>query len=174
MSDYDWPQIPPVNEATIRAFVASRVEQDGDCLVWIGAKDSHDAPIMRIPGERRFRPVRRILATLDGVKIESKLMTVTCGNPCCIKHVAPVTRKTLQRKTSKANPYQKSVLRNKRIADSSRARLSKLTIDIVAEIRSSGLASRAVAKQYGIGQSAASDILSHRSWRIYTSPWAGL
>lgn len=170
----DWPQIFQANEAAIRAHIASKVEEEGDCLVWIGAKDTYGAPVMRVTGWRKIHPVRRILASLDGQDIDGKLMAVTCDCKDCIRHIKPVTRKALQKKTARENPYAQSIVRNKRISDSARERMAKLTIEAVQEMRSSGLSSRAASKQYGVAQSTASDILSHRTWRTYASPWAGL
>ena len=170
----NWPQLIKDSEPTLRSLIAARSEADGECIVWTGAKDTYGVPIMRLTGHRKLLYVRRVIAILDGVDITGKLMMQTCECPGCIKHFKPVTRKALQIHTAKVNPYAQSVTRNKKIADKARKRLSLLTPSVVREMRSSGLSSRAAARKYGVCQSAASDILSHRSWREYVTPWSGL
>lgn len=162
------------HEAQIRAFISTRTEQDGECIVWTGAVDSHGTPVLRVAPDRRMHSARRVMAALAGMDIAGKLVVTKCDCPLCIKHLAVLTRKKLQQRTAKRNPYAKSVTRNKKISDKARERMAKLTISQVREMRASGLASRPAAERYGIAQSTASDILSHRTWREYSSPWSGL
>lgn len=170
----DWTQYIKDNESAMRRIIDERTREDGDCLAWIGAVDSSGVPVVRVPGHRRLFSAKRVLGLLDGMKIEGKLVISTCECPNCMKHIAPITRLMLQRKTIRENPYHQSITRNKKIADKARARLSKITPEIVIEMRASGLSSRQAAKKYGICQSSASDILAYRSWKDYASPWAGL
>lgn len=162
------------HEPKIRAFIATRTEQEGECLIWTGAVDSHGTPVLRVAPDRRMHSVRRVMAALAGMDIEGKLVTTKCDCQNCIAHLAVLTRKKLQQRTAQRNPYAKSITRNKKISDKARERLAKLTLQQVREMRASGLASRPAAERYGIAQSTASDILSHRTWREYSSPWAGL
>lgn len=162
------------HEPQIRAFIASRTEQEGDCLVWTGALDSYGAPVLRIAPERKMHSVRRVMAALAGMDIEGKFVSTKCDCQLCITHLVVLTRKKLQQRTAKRNPYAQSITRNKKISDKARTRLAKLTLEQVQEMRASGLASRPAAERYGVAQSTASDILSHRTWREYSSPWAGL
>lgn len=162
------------HEPQIRAFIATRTEQEGDCIIWTGAVDSRGVPIMRIAPDRKLHSVRRVIATLAGMDVEGKLVSTKCDCQQCVAHLVVLTRKKLQQRTAKRNPYAQSITRNKKISDKARTRLAKLTLEQVREMRASGLAPRAAATLYGVSQTAAYEILSHRTWREYSSPWAGL
>lgn len=162
------------HEAQIREFMSTRTEVEGDCIIWTGAFDSFGIPMLRIAPDRRLHSVRRVVAALDGKEIKGRLVSVNCGCDQCIKHVTVLSRKQLQQRTARINGYTKSITRNKKISDNARKRLAKLTLEQVQEMRASGMTSRQAAERYGVTQSTASDALSYRTWRVYTSPWAGL
>lgn len=170
----NWTQYIKDNESTMRRIIDERTREDGDCLLWTGARDTNGVPVIKIIGHNKLIAAKRVLAILSGQNIEGKFMVSTCGCDHCMKHITPLTRRMVQRRTVLMNPYPKSPVRNKKIAEKSRERISNITMEIVIEMRASGLSSRQAAKKYGICQSSASDILAYRSWKDYASPWAGL
>lgn len=156
-------------------YIHDKAERVGNCLFWLGSKDSYGVPLMRKPGARNFSPVRRVILELKGVDIGNKLASTKCGNPQCIceKHILPMTRKQLQIRTAKTTNYAKSPARCAAIAMKRRER-AVLTIEKVAEMRASGLTTREAGRVYGVAQSTAASIMAHKVWKDYSNPFAGL
>lgn len=174
MENINWPETLLANESKLREAIDAKCVEDGDCLRWAGPVDTNGSPVLRLKGHRKLLSAKRVLAFLDGQKIEGKVVVSMCECENCMLHIQPVTRKVLAHLNVKNTQYHKSPVRNHKIAQSARTRLSGLDMERVLEMRSSGLSSRAAAKEYGVCQSAASDILSGRSWKDYSNPWAGL
>ncbi len=160
-------------EASLEAIRAN-CHEVGDCWEWRGAMDD-TAPVMRPAGSRRLVPVRRLVMTLAGKSVEGLLACAKCLNDRCVapEHAVGLTRKQLQQRTAQVTRYGRSAARSAKLATARRQR-SHLTDEIVAEMRASGLSTRAAAAAFGCGQSAAADILAGRTWKDYSSPFAGM
>ena len=172
------PAATPEHAAKMRTFIASRTEAAttaGDCQDWTGSLDSHGTPIMRKPGQRTWTPVRRVLLELAGRHIGTRLASTKCSNSLCVcpAHILPMTRSQLHTRSAQASAYPRSIARRMAIA-AKRRTTTHMTLESVAELRASGLPSRAAGLKYGLSQSSASAILGHRTWRNYASPFAGL
>lgn len=160
-------------EATLEAIHAN-CDEVGDCWEWRGALDG-SAPVMRPEGSSRLVPVRRVVLSLTGKNADGKLACAKCCNDRCVapQHAVALTRQQLQQRTANVTQYGRSLARSAKLAHARRQR-SHLSSEIVAEMRASGLSSRAAAAAFGCGQSAASDILAGRTWQDYSSPFVGL
>lgn len=172
------PAITPEHAAKMRTFIASRTDpgaNPGDCQDWTGSLDGNGTPIMRKPGQRTWSPVRRVLLELAGRHIGTRLASTKCSNILCVcpAHIQPMTRTQLHTRSAQATAYPRSIARRMAIA-AKRRTTTHMTLESVAELRASGLPSRAAGLKYGISQSSASAILGHRTWRNYASPFAGL
>jgi hypothetical protein len=160
-------------EASIEAIRAN-CDEVGDCWEWRGAMDC-TAPVMRPAGSRKLMPVRRVVMTLTGKSVDGRLACAKCLNDRCVnpEHAVGLTRQQLQQRTAQVTQYGRSPARSAKLA-LARRRHSQMTEEIVADMRASGLSTRAAAAAFGCGQTAAADILAGRTWRDYSSPFAGL
>lgn len=154
-------------------LIHSKCVEEGDCWLWQGALHC-GAPVMR-DGNRVVNVRRWIAEHVKGLAIEGKLASPHCGNgKCCApEHVDVVTRRTVQRRTTKRTQFQQRVTRNEKVALAARAR-SPVDQAMVDAIRASDMPGRALADQLGLAHSTVQHIRSHRSWKNYRSPFAGL
>ncbi len=159
---------------TLEAIKAN-CDEVGDCWEWRGCLDGI-APVMRISMTRRLVGVRRWILEEAGKMKEGHLACAKCENPRCVapEHAVALTRHQLQARTAKTTRYGNSIARKQKLAMARRARETVLTLEKAQEMRASGLSSRAAAKVYGCGQSAAADAIAGRTWQDYSSPFAGL
>lgn len=154
--------------------IRANCDEVGDCWEWRGAVDG-TAPVMRPSGSRKLVPVRRLVLHLSGKTVEGRLACAKCLNDRCVapEHAVGLSRQQLQQRTAKVTQYGRSLARAAKLAKASRER-SSLTEEKVAEMRASGLTTRAAAAAFGCGQSAAADAMAGRTWRDYSSPFAAL
>lgn len=154
--------------------IRRRIEEVGDCWEWQGAlQPKAPTPVMRF--KQRTSQVRRFIAEHQGKSLKGKLATCKCRNELCVNpdHVVVVTRKKLQEMVSQERQYTSNPVRMKKLAEKARAK-SKLTPELVEEIRSADGPQRAIAMRYGITQAAVSSIKRGRTWKDYSNPFAGL
>lgn len=154
--------------------IRAHCDEVGDCWEWRGALDG-TAPVMRPAGSRKLVPVRRVVLQLSGKTVEGRLACAKCLNDRCVApaHAVGLSRQQLQQRTAKVTQYGRSLARSAKLSQARRQR-SHLSEESVAKMRASGLSTRAAAAAFGCGQSAAADIMAGRSWRDYSSPFAGL
>lgn len=155
--------------------IRANCDEVGDCWEWRGAMDG-TAPVMRPAGSAKLVPVRRVVMKLAGKKLGTDQFACSkCLNKLCVAplHAVGLTRTQLQERTAKVTQYGRSTVRRAKLSIASRKR-SALTEETVAQMRASGLSTRAAAAAFGCGQSAASDILAGRTWRDLSSPFVGL
>lgn len=164
-----------IDPAIIEAYIAARVKEDGDCLVWTGAvKSGSSYPIGSVCGERIL--VRRVLWEREhGPLPEGRVVAHVCSTRCCVKHVEAMTQAKLGVIAAKVG-RNGGVLRSARIAAAKQAGPSaKLTPEIVAEIRASKEMRKTLAERYGVTPSLVSKVALGKAWREYTTnPWLGL
>ncbi|MBO9679545.1 MAG: hypothetical protein J7556_14985 [Acidovorax sp.] len=155
-------------------MIHDRCDEVGDCWEWRYALDG-TAPVMRIPGMRKLVAVRRVVLDLSGKGVAGRLACASCCNPRCVapQHAVALTRQQLQQRTAQVTQYGRSRSRNAKLSHARRLR-SSMTEEAVAQMRSSGLSTRAAAVAFGCSQTAAADIMAFRTWKDYSSPFLGL
>lgn len=154
-------------------WIWSRCKEDGDCLLWTGAKGSDNVPKMRLPGERKVYQARRVLMEALGRTIVGRIATTTCGNPMCMaeEHLTAYTRKQLQQRSAKK--FSGTLARSAKLAEISR-RNSRLTMEQVQGIRAQGMKADEVMERFGLSKAAAHSLIAGRTWKDYSNPFAGL
>lgn len=153
--------------------ILAKCTEEGDCWNWNGALHC-GAPVVRIGG--KVHNVRRHIAEhIQGRDVAGKLAIARCGNgKCCApEHIDVITRRALQRRTTRQTQHQQRVTRNERIALAARTR-SVLDSDKVRQIRASDLPGRDLAAQLGVSLSAVQKARNYQTWKDYRSPFAGL
>ena len=146
----------------------ARTVEDGDCLIWM-ARLSHSAGH---PKWKNFSVRRLLWEAQRGPLKASQLVTVTCGNPKCLAHLAITNKAEIARKTN-ADPRVKAIKRAKSMA-ASRPN-GKLTMEKAREMRASDLGNQELAAIHGVHHSLVSKVRLHQSWvEPQTSPFAGL
>jgi hypothetical protein len=158
----------------IKQLVWDKCVPDGcGCLIWKGSIARGGVPAFRDPVTGKTGSARRILMTAMGKNVKGRLATTKCNNPLCMAegHVVLWTRQELQKRS--AAKLVENHVRSAKLAAAARAR-SKLTMEQVREIRSSGLRAKEVSAQYGITLHCACLIVNGRTWRDYSNPFAGL
>lgn len=157
--------------------IKGRSIEDGDCWLWQGgATGRSKTPMMRKvvggPGEA----VRRIIARdVQGKAIDGLLATTRCGNPACVapEHVVLASKSALGRLNVARTGYTSNPARNAKISRIKRERHAKLDAEQVQAIRAARTSTEA-AQAHGISVKVASEIRAYRTWKDYSSPWAGL
>jgi hypothetical protein len=154
-------------------LIRAKSVEEGNCWLWQGAIHC-GMPVIRHNG--KVVNVRRLVAQeFLYLNVEGKLATARCGNgKCCApEHVDVVTRQTLQRRTTRRTLHQQRPSRNAKLAQAARAR-SPLDQAMVDAIRADERPGREIADELGVAHSTVQHIRSHRNWKNYRSPFAGL
>lgn len=152
----------------------SRCHGDGDCLLWDGAVAANAGPAMSSPYTGKTTPARRVLMQALGIDIAGKIATTSCNHPLCMArdHLLVLTRKQLQQRTGPK--IAGNVVRSAKLAKIKRAQ-SYLTMEIVRDMRASGMRATDAAQHWGIPLQTAARVLRHDSWKEYTAnPFLGL
>ncbi len=156
--------------------IKDRCEEVGRCWIWQGTVSVSGYPIAKAAGVRSgCILVRRLAVELDGRPAKPRQpVLASCGerlccNPACL---APSTSSAVGKAAAKAGAW-KTIARRAKIAKAKRAN-SKLTPEIVTEVRTSPESSRVIAKRLGINRRRIVDIRNGRAWIDYSSPFAGL
>ena len=154
-------------EITLAALLV-HTKLDDTCLVWTGHASLGKYPQMRVGG--KVQPVRRMIWSLvhetmpHGLQVGVSCDTDLCVHPDCL----------VARKRSKIQKG-KSILPDVRIKIALARRAgSKLTLDKVRAIRTSGEPSKVIEAAYGLKPGYASRIRAGLVWADSSSHWAGL
>lgn len=153
-------------------FVKARCREDGGCWIWLGCvQHCGTTPTVRIPGSRKTTGVRRMVLQALGVDLQGKLATNTCESPLCVapEHLAAVSRKDLQKRTSD-NLHLVTRVKRDRLILARRRERAKLSPAIVDLIKQSPMSTRQIAKFLGVHQCAVWEAISGRSWKPITAP----
>lgn len=154
------------------ARVQARCIEVGDCWEWQGATNSCSTPVFRWGG--KTASVRRVLLVeYRGVSLNARVATYKCGNSMCVnpEHIESITRTRLSKRAAVSIPT--NMLWQSKLASHARKR-SRLTPELVAEIRAAEGTQRQIATQFGICQATVSYIRANKVWRDYTNPFAQL
>lgn len=155
--------------------IKSKSVEDGDCLIWQAAVSGNGTPKICLPGGRQDSARRALARDVLGLDVVDRVVTTTCGHRLCVapEHVLVATKKRLGKLANERTGYAKNPARNAKISRVARERWGKLDAEQVADIRAAKSA-REAAERHGIAKSVASGIRAYRTWKDYSSPWAGL
>ena len=161
-----------MNEELLK--IKERCTECGDCWMWQGACEGGQNPVMRGPGRTTVRVRRRVLE-LMGVVIGKKLAVSTCAEGMCVAphHAQAWTRKRLQIRTAAINGYASAPVRRAKLAQSARSR-SKVTLELVQQIRADSRCTREIAADVGLAKSTVISIKAGKTWRDYSNPFLAL
>jgi hypothetical protein len=157
----------------VAKWIWDRCHDDGDCVIWDGAVAANAGPAVTSPFTGRTAPTRRVLMQALGYKIDGLICTTSCGHQNCMarEHIITMTRQQLQKRTGPS--LSKNEVRRASLARAARQR-SYLTMEIVREMRASGMRATQAAKHYGIPLQIAARVLRNDSWRDYSNPFSAL
>jgi hypothetical protein len=161
----------PANPEKVQQALDTFAQEDGDCLMWAGrlskscGHPKYGGMVMR----------REVWQMKNGRELKpGELVTVTCGRPACLEHLALTNKAEIARKTN-ADPRVKAIKRLKSAA-ASRASAKKLDMDKAKAIRESTDDNHAEAEKWGVTHGMVSKIRLGHAWAesIKASPFAGL
>jgi hypothetical protein len=138
--------------------------EDGDCLLWAGAKSGQGVPYAWLDGKstnlRRF-----VFAAKKGPIPAGRLVHVTCLHPSCLAdgHLKAVTRKELGAKLAAQGILNPPTARAKRIA-AARER-AKLSMEKAQAIRVSERSTAEEAALHGVGETCILNVRNYVTWR---------
>lgn len=144
------------------------VKEDGDCLIWTGRLSySNGHP------KHGSLVVRRVVWQAENGPLKPKqLVTVTCGNPKCLAHLALTTKSEVGKK-SNADPRVRAIKRMKAIENSRKK--AKLDMDKARAIRLSDDNNHVEAAKWGVSHGLVSKIRMNKAWQeTAPNPFAGL
>jgi hypothetical protein len=153
--------------------IQHRTIDDAGCAIWQGGT-ANGHPAMRHGGKTQY--VRRLLwEGSHGPIPPGSVVHCTCSTPGCVEpsHAELKTRSELGKKLG-AEGKLSGITRIAAIARAKRKTYAKLTQQDVDAIRASTDTTYALGKQYGVSQPHISAIKLYKTWRDFSSPWAGL
>jgi hypothetical protein len=160
-----------VNDAykELREWIEERAVANDECWIWKLVLLHGKQPQGKYKG--KIILVRReILKARKGKEFARNCFAVcSCGTHGCVRpeHIVAQTRSAAL-KGRKMPEHQKAAIARARRAN------GKVDKDIVAEIRDSSGPAWVVAQRYGIHKDYVSQIRTHKAWKDYGSPFAGL
>lgn len=152
------------------ASMTARCLEDGDCLLWTGAKYTTGAARAQIVGTTRSISARRLWLELHGVDMENAKAHSTCGNPLCLAHAVKSTPSQIGKSTAERTGYARSIVRRKKISEAKR-KTAKLTLAQVDDIRNGGGLLREKAARNGVSKATAGAIVRGERWADYSNPF---
>ena len=159
---------------TILDKLASRIQEDADCMLWLGGC-CNGHPSIRHDGKSVL--LRRILwEERNGPIPAGHIVRVTCESVKCVNpdHIHLTTRKKLGKELG-AIGIMSGPVRSAAIARTKRVgHQAKLTLEAVRDIRNSTERGRVLALRWGVSAGHISKIQKHQAFRDFTSPFAGL
>lgn len=149
--------------------IKSRCVEDGDCLIWQDRTNERGHP------KYLQTSARRVVwnATHEQQLKPQELVTVTCGNPRCLQHLAK-TNKSEAAKRGNASQAVK-LKRGASIAKVKRETDGKITMDIARQIRASDKSGLEWADELDVSPSLISLVRRNKAWKEYgNNPFQGL
>ena len=146
---------------------------DAGCLIWQGGCCSQH-PARKHEGKMQL--VRRVLREKEHGPIpKGMVLRVTCGNTRCLtaEHVKLMTRGAMAK--SLGGAVMGGRVRTVAIAKAWHSRPDTvLSWPLVNELRASTETGAQLARRTGLSKSIISKVRLHRTWKVYSSPFAGL
>ena len=159
--------IAPADGSYLKNVIRSRCTEEGDCLIWPGAMNAGRSPAMTFKGENV--QIRRFLWEQSGHILQTRTaIKVRCKEVRCVAegHLFEGRRgPNVGMKRSGAHRAKMAALQQAK---------STLTLDDVAEIRSSLKPLKELAAQYGKAKRTIQNIRAGETWRVVSGPFAGL
>lgn len=157
----------PVFDITLDDILSNTVEE-GDCLLWTGHSSEGKFPRLRKGGGQFV--VRRLLWSLAHEAMPNGLQVgCSCKSPLCVHpdHLVVRTKAKAQRGAKRTPDVCV------RVATVRRAK-SKLTMEVVRQIRLSDEPNRDVDRRLGLARGQAWAIRRNLAWVDRANPFAGL
>ena len=153
------------NKMTIEQRLLAKSERRGDCLIWIGDKDSNGYGRIRYGGVKSYPAHRLMYEIKRGPIPDGMVLRHSCDTPGCINdaHLTPGTQKQ-----NVADMFERGRANR---ASGDRHGRAKLTQEQVNTIRQRyvpgkrGCGMRSLAKEFGVSQPAISAIVKGESWK---------
>ena len=149
----------------------------GDCWEYrTEAKTEHHRRHPQVKHDGEHWLVRKLAYEMANGPVRHWLRVVPdCDNPYCIN---PAHQKTLTEsqngKRAAANGSFSRPARGKKIAETRRKTVAKLTAEQAMEIRMSDECGPVLAERFGINKSRVNAIKRGEAWKDYSNPFAGL
>lgn len=154
-------------EITLDKIMAHVVEDHGH-LIWVGYASAGRFPQIRIGG--KIKPVRRVLYEAVHGPLKAGLQVgVSCDRELCVHPDCLIARK----KSTAQRGQKMTPERRMRIAASTRKK-SKITMDVVREIRASDETGTAIEDRLGLSNGYVSLIRRNLRWVDHANPFSGL
>lgn len=157
--------------------IKARSRVCGECWEYItAAKTEHHRRHPQVKHNGEHHLVRRLAYELKRGSVQPHLKIVPfCDNPYCInpEHQKAMTESQKGRRAANRGAFS-SPARAKKIAESRRKVLAKLTPEQAREIRESDESGPTLSERYGINKSRVNAIKRGDAWKDYSSPFAGL
>jgi hypothetical protein len=160
----------PVKE-TIEQRILARCVEVGECLEWQGPL-SPGSGIYIGEGDKKLIARRVLWEKQHGEIPHGMLVTSSCGNPRCLKHLACITPGQRNKRTAAAGLFSTPAVRAKVAA--ARRRNSKLSDEGVARIRAFEGRVPDIAAAEGVSESYAYMLRRGRFRQEFTNPFASL
>ena len=168
------------------AIGMAAAQEVGDCLEWQGCFSNHGTqPTVKAKlGSKTYSEnlsvPRMLWEASNGPVPDGKLVYRRCCNNACVllEHITIGTRKDWAKARKKAGTSKHSPAAILALTIGARKRSTvKNTMEKAREVRllaSAGLVHAQIAEKTGVHKDMVSDICSNKSWREYSSPFAGL
>jgi hypothetical protein len=156
--------ITPEERATILEAIRTRTVEEGNCLLWLGAKSSSAKSTKMLPAiwlYGKTKSLRRLAYVAYGKELFSHWMvSPECGNDLCVAEdcLKRVTRAETQTGTTRG------IVTRTKIAAARQSR-SPLDWEKVREIRASSLSNRKLAVLHNVDRDTIFKVRSHLTWR---------
>ncbi len=165
-----WDAEIEVFEQLTLARLLKHAEPVGDCLEWTGHANGRQYPQVRLGGRQgRAYNVRRVLWVLTRGSVPAdRQVGVKCDCELCVhpEHLVLRTRSAAMKRV------KKSLLSARRMAATKRA-ASRISEEMVREIRTSVEAAINLDRRFGLGLGTASSIRRGRIRREFASDMLG-
>lgn len=153
------------NKLSIEERLLTKARWEGDCLVWVGDRDSNRYGRIRHNGQKSY-PAHRLMYELrKGVIPDGLVVRHKCDNPACINI------EHLETGTQKDNVGDMFVRARANRANGEAHGRAKLTQAQVDEIRRRytpgkyGKGTHALAREFGVAQSTVMAVVSGKHWK---------
>lgn len=134
----------------VGAYIRMRCVEEGDCLMWQGARSDSGQPCMHHQGKTRAMVRRVLYAEVHGVEVPAdRCVITTCGQRLCLnpKHLKEVSRGEVRTHAAKFGAYKSAAMVMKRTA--AVRKKSHITEEVVEHIRAAKTA-REAHEQTGV------------------------
>jgi len=160
--------------AYLMTKIRARCTEDGDCLMWPGSANSNGIPSIRVG--KTVISVRKLVLMEAGRWKDGLNAANTCGRYRCVAegHSAALNRRELSVLSAERTKYHLRPERNAKIAAYARKGSKLECAEMREAILNSDLSTRAEARLRGVSQHAVCDLRGGRSFKQYSSPFAGL